>query len=87
MWQTKYASAVPKNLLFLIDLLTYPYQKSFQKNSVLKIFMILFEQNCPDGFNIKFGLSEKHTKFEKIKFGLSEKEKHTKLGGIFVPRI
>jgi hypothetical protein len=35
-------------MLFLIDLLTYPYQKSFQKKSVLKIFIILFEQDCPE---------------------------------------
>ena len=35
-------------MVFLIDLLTYPYQKSFQKKSVLKIFIILFKQDCPE---------------------------------------
>ena len=35
-------------MVFLIDLLTYPYKKSFQKKSVLKIFIILFEQDCPE---------------------------------------
>ena len=35
-------------MVFLIDLLTYPYQKSFPKKSVLKIFKILFEKDCPE---------------------------------------
>ena len=35
-------------MVFLIDLLTYPYWKSFPKKSVLKIFIILFEQDCPE---------------------------------------
>ena len=29
-------------------LLTYPYQKIFPKKSVLQIFIILFEQDCPE---------------------------------------
>ena len=48
-------------MVFLIDLLTYPYQKSFQKKSVLKIFIILFEQDCPEavvhGWVYKMNLS------------------------------
>ena len=35
-------------MVFLIDLRTYPYQKNFPKKSVLKIFIILFEQDCPE---------------------------------------
>ena len=35
-------------MVFLIGLLTYPYQKSFPKKSFLNTFMILFEQDCPE---------------------------------------
>ena len=46
---------------FLCMVLSYPYQKSFKKKSVLKIFIILFEQDCPEavvhGWVYKMNLS------------------------------
>ena len=35
-------------MVFLVDLLTYPHKKRFSKKSFLKIFIILFEQDCPE---------------------------------------
>ena len=49
-------------MVFLIDLLTYPYLKSFQKKLVLKILVILFEQDCPEA--VVHGMRHESDKYQ-----------------------